>query len=155
MLKATVTLTVLFSASLAVAQSLQSQPSLGISQLTITGVSHLSSTQMQPIIDEVRSFRYAPGEAGEIKQRVAYAFQELGYLEVDVGAPDVSIVATPEGTNALRVSVSVLEGQQLRLKRINLIGAKAFPDDQLRRQFPISDGEVFNTELIRKGLENL
>ncbi len=47
------------------------------------------------------------------------------------------------------------EGQQFRLKDITFSGGKAFPNDQLRRLFVIANGDIFNTQMIRVGLDDL
>ena len=50
----------------------------------------------------------------------------------------------------------VEEGDQYRLKEITFTGNKAVSDTRaLRAQFKIKDGDIFDTEAIRKGLENL
>src|SRR5208283_42513 len=50
----------------------------------------------------------------------------------------------------------VEEGQRYKLKEITFSGNKAVADTRaLRAQFKIKDGGVFDTEAIRKGLDNL
>ncbi len=48
------------------------------------------------------------------------------------------------------------EGDRYKLKEITFTGNKAVADTRaLRAQFKIKDGDIFDTEAIRKGLENL
>ena len=50
----------------------------------------------------------------------------------------------------------VEEGDRYRLKEITFSGNKAVSDTRaLRAQFKIKDGDIFDTEAIRKGLDNL
>ena len=50
----------------------------------------------------------------------------------------------------------VEEGDSYRLKEITFTGNKAVTDTRaLRAQFKIKDGDIFDTEAIRKGLDNL
>lgn len=54
-----------------------------------------------------------------------------------------------------KLAIQVSEGQQYRLAEIRFADAHAFPASELRKQFPIQDGDVFSTVAIRKGLENI
>ena len=56
----------------------------------------------------------------------------------------------------LLITIPVEEGQRYRLKDITFTGNKAVKNTQaLRSLFKIKDGDVFDTEAIRKGLESL
>ncbi len=54
------------------------------------------------------------------------------------------------------IKLPVEEGDRFRLKEITFSGNKAVTDtSRLRALFKIKDGDIFDTEAIRKGLENL
>ena len=90
MQKPAVVLAVLLLASPLFAQSATPEHGTVISDLTLTGVTHLSSTQMQPIVDEVKSHLYSPDQPEKIKERIRDSFLQKGYFEVEVGRPDIS-----------------------------------------------------------------
>src|SRR5260370_12571552 len=54
------------------------------------------------------------------------------------------------------IAVGLTEGQKYRLKQINFKNNKAIVNtEKLRAQFPIKDGDTFDTHLMQKGIENL
>lgn len=136
------------------AQSPTSRPELVISDLTLAGVTHLSSSELQNIVAEVKSYRYPPNQPNEIGERIHYALLERGYFDAKLDNLDVTRVQQIGSQATLSVSVSVNEGQQYRLSEITFSGAKA-PDNQLRSLFAIAKGDIFNTDKIREGLESL
>ena len=57
---------------------------------------------------------------------------------------------------AVDITLPVEEGDRYKLKEITFTGNKAVADTRaLRAQFKIKDGDIFDTEAVRKGLENL
>jgi outer membrane protein assembly factor BamA len=153
--RAAIALAVLFLASALFAQSTTLQGELVVSNLTLSGVSHLAPSEQQSIINEVQSRFCWLNKAEEIKEHLLYAFQERGYFKAKVGSLDIVRRNPGPDFDTVAVSASVDEGQQYRLKEINFSGAKAFPNDQLRSQFQIANGDIFNTEKIRVGLDDL
>ena len=54
------------------------------------------------------------------------------------------------------ITVPVEEGERYRLKQITFTGNKTITNTAvLRRQFRMKDGDIFNTDMVRKGLEDL
>lgn len=47
------------------------------------------------------------------------------------------------------------EGEQYRLKEISFKDERAFSEEELRRQFQIVDGDIFDVEKIRQGLDKM
>jgi outer membrane protein assembly factor BamA len=126
-----------------------------INDLVMTGVSHVSTTDLQAIRDELQLRCCAYAETQEIRECILYAFQERGYFQSRINQFDVTSLDMHIVPPAVAVSVEVNEGQQFKLKSIAFSGAKAFSSGQLRQQFAISDGDIFNTETIRVGLDSL
>src|SRR5205807_8786331 len=57
---------------------------------------------------------------------------------------------------AVDITIPIQEGDKYRLKAINFTNNLAIKNAALLRQlFPIKDGDVFDTHLIQKGLDNL
>jgi outer membrane protein assembly factor BamA len=150
-----VALAVLLVVSSLSAQSPTSRPEVAISDLTLAGVTHLSSAELQDIAAEVKSYRYPPNQPNEIGERIHYALLERGYFDAKLDNLDVTRVRQVGSEATLSVSASVNEGQQYRLSEITFSGAQAFPDNQLRSLFAIANGDIFNTDKIREGLESL
>ena len=102
----------------------------------------------------------------EDAERVRYYYQTKGYFKALVGDPKTQIHDTSgvkwyfpfksSPGKAVDIAIPVEEGQRYRLKEITFSGNKAIKDTRaLRTLFKIKDGDVFDTEAIRKGLEAL
>jgi outer membrane protein insertion porin family len=102
----------------------------------------------------------------EDAERVRYYYQTKGYFKALVGDPKTQIHDTSgvkwyyplksSPGKAVDITIPVEEGQRYRLKEITFTGNKAVTSTKaLRSLFKIKDGDVFDTEAIRKGLEAL
>ena len=102
----------------------------------------------------------------EDAERVRYFYQTKGYFKALVGDPKTQIHDTSgvkwyfpfksSPGKAVDITMPVEEGQRYRLKDITFSGNKAVKNTQaLRSLFKIKDGDIFDTEAIRKGLEAL
>ena len=109
---------------------------------------------------------YDSTKLSEDAERVRYYYQTKGYFKALVGDPKTQIHDTsgvrwyypfkPSPGKAVDITMPVEEGQRYRLKEITFTGNKAVKNTQaLRNLFKIKDGDVFDTEAIRKGLESL
>jgi outer membrane protein assembly factor BamA len=155
MQKSAIALVVLLLAPSLVAQPSNPPHQVVISNLTLTGVTHLSTFDLQSIAMEVRGSCCFRSQSEEIRQRIVFAFEERGYFKATVDQIDVTPFQQVGNGQAISVSVTVSEGQQYRLSEIAFAGGKVFPTDQLRRLFVIANGDIFNTEKIRVGLDDL
>ncbi|MFZ0312864.1 MAG: outer membrane protein assembly factor BamA [Candidatus Korobacteraceae bacterium] len=102
----------------------------------------------------------------EDAERVRYYYQTKGYFKALVGDPKTQIHDTsgfrwyypfkPSPGKAVDITIPVEEGQRYHLKEITFTGNKAVKNPlALRAMFKIKDGDVFDTEAVRKGLESL
>src|SRR5207248_821531 len=101
----------------------------------------------------------------EDAERVRYAYQTKGYYKAVVEDPKTQIRDTGGGFRIWRfggsgkrvdLTIPVEEGDRYHLGSITFSGQKAITNVKaLRAQFPIKDGDVFDVESIRKGLDNL
>ncbi len=109
---------------------------------------------------------YDSTKLSEDAERVRYFYQTKGYFKALVGDPKTQIHDTSgvkwyfpfksSPGKAVDITIPVEEGQRYRLKEITFSGNKAVKNTQaLRALFKIKDGDVFDTEAIRKGLEAL
>ncbi len=102
----------------------------------------------------------------EDSERVRYYYQTKGYFKALVGDPKTQIHDTSgvkwyfpfksSPGKAVDITMPVEEGQRYHLKEITFSGNKAVTNTKaLRSLFKIKDGDIFDTEAIRKGLESL
>jgi outer membrane protein insertion porin family len=117
------------------------------------------------VFENLFSKTYDATKLQEDAERVRYAYQTKGYYKAVVEDPKTQIRDTgggfriwPFGGSGKRVDlmIPVEEGERYHLGSITFTGQKTISNVKaLRAQFPIKDGDVFNVEMIRKGLENL
>ena len=108
---------------------------------------------------------YDSTKLNEDAERVRYFYQTKGYFKALVADPKTQIHDTKppwywpfskKPGKAVDITLPVEEGDRYKLKEITFTGNKAVADTRaLRAQFKIKDGDIFDTEAIRKGLENL
>jgi outer membrane protein insertion porin family len=128
----------------------------------LTGATKLSAADQRQITDEVeRQVRDMTHPASleqtatEIAERVRMALQKRGYFKALLGTPKVSVTSKGTEPQSVDVTIEVHEGNHYRLKDITFSSAKAFPDSELRSQFPLESGDIFDTEKVRLGLDRL
>ncbi len=105
----------------------------------------------------------------EDQERVRQAYMDKGYFTAKVVDHTVNIhdvggtgfrlpLIKPNrpGKNA-DISLTVEEGRQYRLNKINFQGVKLFrtPETLMTPLFQMKEGDIFSTAKLRKGLENL
>lgn len=93
--------------------------------------------------------------SGELQEHVRQKLRDAGYYEARVLDPEQTDVKQQEGIEIVDVSVRVVTGDLYKLGEIKITGATAFPADQLRKQFPVEPGSLFNAAAVAKGLDQL
>ncbi len=101
----------------------------------------------------------------EDAERVRDAYQQRGYFKALVQEPKTNTRDTggfriplimKGGGKAVDITMPIEEGERYKLGTITFKNMKAVSNERaLRSLFPIGDGDLFNTEHIRKGLEQL
>lgn len=148
-------LAILLASTSALAQDAQT---ITVRNLTLVNLTQVSVEDYQQIVQFALNNKPAPATPAAISQRVRYALQERGYLRAEVGDPETTLVSESPTEKIVDVSVRVTPGSIYKLDMLGFGGNKAFDVfsvEQLRSHFPISPGEVFNTEKVRLGLDNL
>jgi outer membrane protein assembly factor BamA len=123
--------------------------------LTMGGASKLPTTELAAIESELIRECCDHPETQEMRERMVYAFQERGYFEVRINQIEVIPTDPHTAPPAVDISADVSPGQRFQLKAIEFRGNETIANDRLREQFKIADGEVFNVQKIRQGLDDL
>ncbi|MBI2678977.1 MAG: outer membrane protein assembly factor BamA [Candidatus Koribacter versatilis] len=117
-------------------------------------------------LESLFSKTYDASKLTEDAERVRNAYQEKGYFKALVHDPKTQ-VRDSGGINfpffwkgkhgkAVDITMPIEEGGRYRLGTITFKNNRAITNQRaLRGMFPIRDGDIFNTDLIRKGLDNL
>lgn len=102
----------------------------------------------------------------EDAERVRFALQQQGYFKAVVGNPQTNIrdvhginwflpFKTKHG-KVVDITLPVEEGERYRLHEITFSGNKALSNtDSLRKIFKMKEGDIFNVDYVRKGLDEL
>lgn len=77
-------------------------------------------------------------------------YTDAGYLQVEVGEPDVD--ANKKG---LDVVVDIVEGPQFDVGKIDVTGDETVDLDALREKLKLSEGEIFNRSHLTQDVESL
>lgn len=147
-------LLVLLCPSLLFAQSAFS-PVTVLDDVSITSDSSVSSQHLQQIKDEVLARHYRGDAPEEVAQRANYELRKDGYFKADTTAAHLKLMSETPLERHIAVTLSINEGQQYRLQQIVFEDNKAYTSSLLRQEFEIADGDVFDVEKIRRGIEKL
>jgi len=87
-----------------------------------------------------------------LAEGVRDVLQNNGYFHAKVST-ETSVSNADPAEEQVWLTFRVSEGQEYRLGQIQFANAHVFPPWELRNQFPLHDGDVFNLGKIRQGLE--
>jgi len=155
-------------------------PKVKVGKITFVGNEHINSRQLRSAMKNLKPVgiphsiflenlfakTYDSTKLNEDAERVRYFYQTKGYFKALVSDPKTQIHDTNgfkwympwnhKPGKAVDITMPVEEGAQYRLQNITFTGNRAVPNTAgLRAQFKIKDGDIFDTEAIRKGIENL
>ena len=85
----------------------------------------------------------------EDRQRIVSLYQDLGYLEVRVGEPEIAV---DDAKHTVRVTIPVTEGQQYRLGAMSLQGDDLVPLEEIVQLVGLKEGEIFRRSAFSQGL---
>ncbi len=142
------------------AQSWPSSLQITVRHLNLMGATQISPADRLQISSDIEKRKYTEDSVSEISDRLCYALQERGFFKASAATPEVTVVSSNPTEQIIDVTYQVHEGQRYRLKQItftNVQPAKGFvfSEKELRQAFQINDGEIFDTDKIRVGLEQL
>jgi outer membrane protein insertion porin family len=126
-----------------------------VGKLTLNHTGTASTDTQDFVVQQVKSHEYKSANLEEIAERVRFAFQQVGYFKVIVHDPVFTVVNKEAHPEVVDVNVNVDEGQIYRLKDITFGSTGVFTPPELRSQFPIADGDVFDRTKISQGLEGI
>lgn len=136
-------------------------PKMVIDDVKIEGGSHLSDYDRAQLIAalERRQFDRDDDWLADPEGIVSGYWRDRGYFRVNVTTEE-KVLSSDSTYQHVALSFHVQEGLQYRLQVIRFQNTDravplAFPPGQLRKLIPLQDGELFNTESIRKGMEAL
>lgn len=166
--------------SVGVTFNIKEGPKVKVGKINFVGNKHVSKRHLleamknlHPIgipksifLESMFSKTFDASKLEEDSERVRDALQHYGYFKATVEDPKATLRTIPKGfhiplfqkrpAKVMDITIALEEGEKYRLKAINFKNNKAISDTtKLRALFPIKDGDVFDTHLLQKGIENL
>ncbi len=125
-----------------------------VTDATITGTQSVSATELAGMTGELTGNCFSD-DTDEMGERVRALFQDRGYFLVEVKSVKLK-PGDPLGIpKPVTMEADVAEGPKFRLAEISFRDYHAFTGDQLRQQFPMKTGAVFERAKVAAGLESL
>ncbi|MGA3028717.1 MAG: outer membrane protein assembly factor BamA [Bryobacteraceae bacterium] len=121
------------------------------------------------LFEDIFARTFDPAKLDEDQDRIRVFYQEHGYFKARSESSKVAVRDIPPRTFALPflprgktrkvadLTVFVNEGQKFYLGKFSFTGVKLFrtPQTLMRPLFQMSEGDVFSTAKLRKGVENM
>ena len=130
-----------------------------IEQIEFDRPVHLSNSDIEQVIEKANEAEWdadSPAWIDELAEiGLRSAWQDQGYFKVDIAARAQSLGGDSSHERFL-VAVHVInEGPQFHVGDIQFTGGTGIPEVELRRVFPLREGEIFSVRQVRAGIEGL
>jgi len=119
---------------------------------TLTIVSSDMSSELRQNI--VRAFQSKTYSLEELQARIRRGLGDIGFAKASVEIPGLATMPIHSAGQPVDVTVRVSVGAIYQISEIQFERRNAF-QDELRRQFPVANGDVFKATAIEEGLNNL
>jgi outer membrane protein assembly factor BamA len=150
----------LFLGSLLLATALAAQVNEPALKVTVRSLRFDDTVGLSPAIRSavtrhVTNQSYDADYETKVPEVVRDGLQRFGYFNATVESLRFKTVRRTSTSLIVDIAAVVNQDARYRLRSIEIKGATAFSTLDLRRQFPIRDGDVFNIELARRGIKRL
>jgi len=125
-----------------------------VTDFTISGTQTISATELAGMTGELIGNCFND-DSDEMGERVRALFQNRGYFAVEVKSVKLKAEDPLAIPKPVTMEAEVAEGPKYRLGTITFLENRAFTAEQLRSEFPLKAGEVFERDKVATGLESL
>ena len=100
---------------------------------------------------------YQEDKFEEDAQMIVDFYRERGYLQVDVGQPNLKHLRDSEDgkTRFMTLEIPVTEGSRYRVDKLDFAGNDKVPADVMRPLFKMKTGDYYNEKRLRQGFEKI
>ena len=100
---------------------------------------------------------YQEDKFEEDAQNIIDFYRERGYLQSDVGQPNLKPVRDSKDgkTRFMTLEIPVTEGSRFRVEKFEFAGNDKVPADVLRPLFKLKPGDYYNEKRVRDGFEKM
>jgi outer membrane protein assembly factor BamA len=133
-----------------------------VDEVKFDGPIHISDSDRQQLISELKHSKY-PVDSNRLEEFREFGikgmWRDRGYFKVEATAKEEILRKDSAGDHVL-VIIHVDEGPQYRLGSVQFRSSDpdyplVFPPEELRKLFPMSEGDIFSAEKIRESLDAL
>jgi len=125
-----------------------------VADFTISGTTALTSSELAGITGQLAGSCFDENSE-ELEARVRMLFQDQGFFNAEIKSLHIKANDPIGKPKPVSLEAEVAEGSKCRLGEIKLVGNHAFSTAQLRAQFSLSNGDVFERTKIAAGLQGL
>lgn len=131
-------------------------PKVRVDAVTFGGAMHLPESIRAQITGRLEQTSFDNNSAwiDALREIVRMTLEQYGYFFAKVSAQG-RVLSSNRAEERVSVTLQVAEGLLYRLGEIKFAKAHVFTPWELRKLFPLQDGDVFNTDKIREGIEAL
>ena len=132
------------------------QPKVRIVEVKFEGALDLPEPEKAQITAKLKQTTY-PHNSDWVevsRENVRDALRDRGYIYAKVSASP-NVISSDAKEKRVSLAVQVSEGSQYRLTEIEFANAHVFAPAELRKQFYMHDGDIFDLSKIREGIEHL
>lgn len=134
-------------------------PDVSVRHVTLVTATPIDFSERQQIIRAIKSRKCERAQiddvTDELSQITRDVFQQRGYFKAQVNHFDLRFVENSPQREVIDLIAEVTPGALYRLRDISFQHEGAVRVDQLRHQFTITDGDIFDISKMRTGLERL
>ena len=124
-----------------------------ISEVEFSGNQSIPANQLKPLLGRSREGgRYDEQSLAADLERIRDAYLERGFLNVEVGPPDVRIQGAAEEKVAV-ITIPVAEGKQYRVGKIAVRNGQALSPTSLMQMSPLKEGDPYSRNKISQWRE--
>jgi outer membrane protein assembly factor BamA len=125
-----------------------------VTDVTIAGTQTISATELAGMTGELTGDCF-DDDSDEMGERVRALFQDRGYFVVEVKSVKFK-PGDPLGIpKPVTMEAEVAEGPKYKVGEVTFVKNRAFTAEQLRSEFPLKIGAVFERGKVASGLEHL
>jgi outer membrane protein assembly factor BamA len=125
-----------------------------VTDFTISGTQTISTTDLARITSDVIGSCFDE-DSEEMGERLRASFQDRGYFRVEVKSLRFK-PRDPLGVpKPVTLEGEVSEGARSKLAEITFVENHAFSSEELRQQFPLKRGDLFERGKVASGLQSL
>ena len=135
----------------------KTQPYYRIWQLRFNGNHHLNQDRLIKLFGWEKEKGYTRAEIIEGFERIIAAYREAGYVFAETSANIERMPENTETSNAadMAITVTIVEGKQIRIGEVTLVGNKRFSEAEIRDQLSLRQGKLFTLTALEQGMERL